>query len=63
MKDDDLRKGKTPSARFTRFHVRTVACVCDRSQPAFARNQGVHDVDAAAKTANARTLKHVQAMK
>lgn len=32
-------------------------------QHAFARNQGVHYVDEAAKAANARTLKHFQAMK
>ncbi len=32
-------------------------------QHAFARNQGVHYVDAAAKAANARTLKHFQMMK
>jgi len=32
-------------------------------QHAFARNQGVHYVDTAAKAANARTLKHFMAMK
>lgn len=32
-------------------------------QHAFARNQGVHYVDEAAKAANARTLQHFQAMK
>ncbi len=31
-------------------------------QHAFARNQGVHYVDAAARAANARTLRHFQAM-